>query len=112
MSQNFLSFYGASLQADDCADAARLYSDLFGGEVQASNPGHSELLFNENQRVIFSRETEECPVSPGTLVWKIAREKVPAFETKLLDSGFQKESTSEKYSSYLDPWENRIWLYY
>ncbi|PJZ26459.1 hypothetical protein CH352_05965 [Leptospira hartskeerlii] len=91
---------------------ARLYSELFGGEVQVSSPGHAELLFSENQRVIFSKETEECPVSPGTLVWKISKTRVPAFETKLLGAGFEKELTTSKYSSYLDRWKNRIWLYW
>ncbi|MGJ4747282.1 hypothetical protein ACQV5M_13055 [Leptospira sp. SA-E8] len=112
MNGDSLSFYGASLKAEDCTLAAKLYSDLFSGEVQVSTLGHAELLFAQNQRVIFSRETEECPVSPGTLVWKIVRTQVSAFETKLLHAGFQKESISEKYSSYLDPWKNRIWLYW
>ncbi|MEI7011766.1 hypothetical protein [Leptospira licerasiae] len=112
MDGNTLSFFGASLKAEDCSVTAKLYSDLFGGEVQVSNTGHAELLFLENQRVIFSKETEECPVSPGTLVWKIRKTQVPSFETRLLGSGFQKESETSKYSSYLDPWKNRIWLYY
>ncbi|TGM98814.1 hypothetical protein [Leptospira dzoumogneensis] len=109
---NSLSFYGASLKSEDCSAAAELYSDLFGGEVQVSTVGHAEIVFPENQRVIFSKETEECPVSPGTLVWKIAKTQVPAFESKLLGAGFQKESTTSKYSSYLDPLKNRIWLYW
>lgn len=112
MEKDSLSFFGTSLKAEDCSKSAKLYSELFGGEVQVSSPGHAELLFSENQRVIFSKETEECPVTPGTLVWKIRKEKAQAFEIRLLGSGFQKESTSEKYSSYLDPWENRLWLYY
>ncbi|PJZ78812.1 hypothetical protein [Leptospira neocaledonica] len=111
MDQHSLSFFGASLKAENCTEAAKLYSELFGGEVQVFSPGHAELLFFENQRVIFSKETEDCPVSPGTLVWKIDREKVPLFETKLLSFGFEKESETSKYSSYLDPWKNRIWLY-
>lgn len=112
MEKDFLSFYAASLKAEDCSVLAKLYSDLFGGEVQVSSLGHAELLFSENQRVIFSKETEECPVIPGTLVWKITKTQVASFETKLLGSGFQTESSSEKYSSYLDPWKNRIWLYW
>lgn len=92
--------------------SAKLYSDLFDGELIRSSSVHAEVLFSENQKVIFSKETEECPVSPGTLVWKIRKEKVPAFETRLLGSGFQKESETDKYSSYLDPWKNRIWLYW
>lgn len=112
MEKDFLSFYAASLKAEDCSVTAKLYSDLFGGEVQVSSPSHAELLFSENQRVIFSKETEECPVTPGTLVWKIVKTQVASFETKLLGSGFQKETTLEKYSSYLDPWKNRIWLYW
>ncbi|PJZ49570.1 hypothetical protein [Leptospira saintgironsiae] len=112
MEKDSLSFFGTSLKAEDCSKSAKLYSELFGGEVQVSSPAHAELLFYENQRVIFSKETEECPVTPGTLVWKIVKQKVPAFETRLLGSGFQKESETGKYSSYLDPWKNRIWLYY
>ncbi|GBF37573.1 hypothetical protein [Leptospira johnsonii] len=112
MDQDSLSFFGAGLKADDCAETAWLYSELFGGEVRVSSPGHAELLFFENQRVIFSRETDECPVSPGTLVWKIQKTQVASFETKLLGSGFRKESETGKYSSYLDPWKNRIWLYW
>lgn len=112
MDGNTLSFFGASLKAEDCSVTAKLYSDLFGGEVQVSNTGHAELLFLENQRVIFSKETEECPVSPGTLVWKIAKGQVASFEMQLLSAGFEKESEGGKYSSYLDPLKNRIWLYW
>ncbi|TGK02366.1 hypothetical protein EHO58_17140 [Leptospira selangorensis] len=112
MDRDSLSFFGASLKSEDCSEAARLYSDLFSGEVLVASLGHAELLFSENQRVIFSKETEECPVTPGTLVWKIRKEKVPAFETRLLSFGFQKESETDKYSSYLDPWKNRIWLHW
>ncbi|TGK39018.1 hypothetical protein [Leptospira andrefontaineae] len=112
MDRDTLSFFGASLKSEDCSLSAKLYSNLFGGEVQVSSLGHAEILFSENQRVIFSKEAEECPVTPGTLVWKIAKAQAASFETKLLGSGFQKESTSEKYASYLDPWKNRIWLYW
>ncbi|TGL59529.1 hypothetical protein [Leptospira sarikeiensis] len=112
MKEDSLRFYAASLKAEDCALTAKLYSDLFGGEVIVSGAGHAEVVFPENQKVVFSKETEECPVSPGTLVWKLTKEKVSAFETKLLSFGFEKESRTEKYSSYLDPWKNRIWLYY
>lgn len=112
MDQGSLSFFGTSLKADNCTKAAGLYSELFGGEVLVSTLGHAEILFPENHRVIFSRETEECPVSPGALVWKIQKDKVVTFETKLLSAGFQKEANSQKYSSYLDSWKNRIWLYW
>ncbi|MGJ4788614.1 hypothetical protein [Leptospira koniambonensis] len=112
MQKDSLSFYGASLKSEDCSKSAKLYSDLFGGEVQVASPGHAELLFSDNQRVIFSKQTEECPVTPGTLVWKIAKTQVPSFESKLLSAGFEKESGTEKYSSYLDTWKNRIWLYW
>ncbi|PKA14743.1 hypothetical protein [Leptospira haakeii] len=112
MEKDSLSFFGTSLKAEDCSKSAKLYSELFGGEVQVSSPGHAEILFSENQRVIFSKETEECPVTPGTLVWKIVKTQVIFFEIKLLSSGFQKESETTKYSSYLDPWQNRLWLYW
>ncbi|MEI1278193.1 hypothetical protein V6Z05_07695 [Leptospira venezuelensis] len=112
LEKDSFSLYGAVLKAVDCSKSVKLYSNLFGGEVQVSSPGHAELLFLENQRVIFSKETEECPVTPGTLVWKIARTQVTSFESRLLEVGFTKESGTEKYSSYLDPWKNRIWLYW
>lgn len=105
-------FFASCLLSTDCIRAAQLYADLFQGSVLRSSPGHSEILFSGTERVIFSRESEECSVFPGTLVWKIEKGKAPAFSDLLLKSGFFRESVGSIYDSFLDPWGNRIWLYF
>ncbi|TGK13792.1 hypothetical protein EHO60_00070 [Leptospira fletcheri] len=105
-------FFASCLFSTDCILAASLYAELFQGRVLRSSPGHSEILFSETKRVIFSRASEECPVFPGTLVWRIDPGKAPAFSDLLLKSGFFQESVGSRYDSFLDPWGNRIWLYF
>ncbi|TGK04146.1 hypothetical protein EHQ53_03080 [Leptospira langatensis] len=105
-------FFASSLRAEDAEKSAELYADLFQGKLIRSSSGHAEVLFSDNQTLVFSKETKECPVSPGTSIWTISEEGAVSFASRLLFSGFQKESESSQYISFLDPWENRLWLYF
>ncbi|EPG75632.1 hypothetical protein LEP1GSC058_2311 [Leptospira fainei serovar Hurstbridge str. BUT 6] len=109
---NSPQFYASSFRASDCIVASTLYADLFQGEVLQAKMGHAEVLFSKNNLVIFSRETVECPVSTGTLIWKISRTLQAEFSSRLLERGFSLEMNAEAYTSFLDPWGNRIWLYF
>ncbi|TGJ99195.1 hypothetical protein EHO59_15060 [Leptospira semungkisensis] len=105
-------FFASSLKAEDAGKSAELYADLFQGKVIRSSLGHAEAIFSEKQTIVFSKETKDCPVSPGTSIWTISEEGAESFSSRLLSSGFQKESRSSQYISFLDPWGNRLWLYF
>ncbi|EQA43244.1 hypothetical protein LEP1GSC050_1377 [Leptospira broomii serovar Hurstbridge str. 5399] len=109
---NSPEFYASSFRASDCIEASSLYADLFRGEVLIAKLGHAEVLFSKNNLVIFSRDTDECPVSIGTLIWKISRLQYSEFSSDLLKRGFLLETNLDSYVSFLDPWGNRIWLYF
>ncbi|EQA37098.1 hypothetical protein LEP1GSC047_0791 [Leptospira inadai serovar Lyme str. 10] len=107
---NSPQFYASSLRATDCVEASSLYAELFQGEILQAKLGHAEVLFSKNHRVVFSRETDECPVSTGTLIWKISRAQYSEFSSNLRKRSFLLEADLHAYVSFLDPWGNRIWL--
>ncbi|TGK56776.1 hypothetical protein EHQ27_10130 [Leptospira wolffii] len=107
-----MQFFASSLYSEDCEKAADIYAGLFSGSVQFASSNHAEILFSDSNRVILSKETHECPVNPGTLVWRISPEEEKVLRNRLQESGFSEESSGKKYFSYLDPWGNRNWFYY
>lgn len=93
---------------DDTRSAAKLYQSFLGGSLSTSSEPHSELLLTNGLRIIFSRPSEQCPVTPGTLTLIVDDLKIS------LPATFQKEVTlpsTMNYCSYLDIWGNRLWLY-
>ncbi len=104
-------FFASSLKSSDCTISAELYAELFQGKILHSSERHSEVLFSETYLLVFSKESENCPVSPGTVVWRISERGKEKFLQKLEKVGFQKETIQANYSSYLDPWGNRNWIY-
>lgn len=93
---------------EDSREPASLYQRILGGTIAVSTPSHSELVLPQGQTIVFSKPSFECPVMPGTVTLQ------PRAETKSLDwenLGFKLETSLQNYSSYLDPWQNRVWVY-
>ncbi|MBM9577190.1 hypothetical protein JWG45_08500 [Leptospira sp. 201903070] len=107
-----LQFYASNFQSSDCSVSANLYSELFGFKIRKNSQAHSELFWENGAVLIFSKESKNCPVSPGTLTFQIQKEEWENLEILLLSRGFAKETQDLKYSSVLDPWKNRIWFYF
>lgn len=107
-----VKFYASSLKATDCEKLARSYANLFSGNLVRSSSGHAEVSLPESHLLVFSRETEACPVSPGTLVWTVVKQEEDSIRGKLEASGFLRETTEAAYFSYLDPEGNRNWFYF
>jgi hypothetical protein len=106
--KNF-KFYSFNLNGgNDTQVAANFYHSVFGWKINSKSQGHSELQITDSILMVLSRPTENCPVTPGTLTL--------VTDIDLLENtqGFRKDpigAGTTEYTSYLDPWENRIWLY-
>ncbi|WP_108973815.1 hypothetical protein [Leptospira ryugenii] len=100
-------FYAFNLLANpDARKAAELYHSIFGFPILMANESHAELEIHTGTRLIFSRPKKLCPVEPGTLTLLCKDFFLEGL------SEFQIESkATETYWSFLDPWNNRIWLY-
>ncbi|MDZ4727178.1 MAG: hypothetical protein SH817_13565 [Leptospira sp.] len=99
-----VNFFGG----EDTQIPAKLYHEVFSWEIQGLSIGHSELMINESLRLIFSKRSEKCPVTPGTLTLVTDRFWLDEIEQFVLEQSIDK---NQKYKSYIDPWKNRIWLY-
>ncbi|XDD48629.1 hypothetical protein AB3N59_09145 [Leptospira sp. WS92.C1] len=107
-----IRFYASNLQSTDCSVSANLYSELFGLKILKSSQAHSEVRWPNGQTWIFSKESQSCPVSPGTVTLQIKKEQWENLKNRLLSRGFSQEVRDLKYCSVLDPWMNRIWFYF
>ncbi|WP_082292390.1 hypothetical protein [Leptospira noguchii] len=113
LSKKMIQFYASNFQSTDCTVSANLYSELFGFKIVFSSGIHSELLCSNKEVIlIFSKESKNCPVNPGTLTFRIDKEEWGDFKTILFSRGFIMEVQDLKYVSVLDPWKNRIWFYF
>ncbi|UOG39234.1 hypothetical protein MAL08_08230 [Leptospira noguchii] len=113
LSKKMIQFYASNFQSTDCTVSANLYSELFGFKIVFSSGIHSELLCSNKEVIlIFSKESKNCPVNPGTLTFRIDKEEWDDFKTILFSRGFIIEVQDLKYVSVLDPWKNRIWFYF
>ncbi|EMI70810.1 hypothetical protein LEP1GSC072_1708 [Leptospira noguchii str. Bonito] len=113
LSKKMIQFYASNFQSTDCTVSANLYSELFGFKIVFSSGTHSELLCSNKEVIlIFSKESKNCPVSPGTLTFRIDKEEWDDFKTILFSRGFIIEVQDSRYVSVLDPWKNRIWFYF
>ncbi|UOG35817.1 hypothetical protein MAL01_08860 [Leptospira noguchii] len=113
LSKKMIQFYASNFQSTDCTVSANLYSELFGFKIVFSSGIHSELLCSNKEVIlIFSKESKNCPVNPGTMTFRIDKEEWDDFKTILFSRGFIMEVQDLKYVSVLDPWKNRIWFYF
>jgi hypothetical protein len=96
-------FYGVNLISSDCRESVRVYAQVLNLPILVETEYHSELGLGD-WRVFFSKPSLECLVSPGSLTLQ---------KTSLLEghSFFRIEQViSGKYRSFLDKYENRIWV--
>ncbi|UZN06013.1 hypothetical protein M5D10_09095 [Leptospira santarosai] len=107
-----IRFYASNFQSTDCSVSANLYSELFGWKILNSSQSHAELSWIDSGILIFSKESKNCPVSPGTLTFRMETEEWERLKILLLSRGFTVEVRDSRYISVLDPWKNRIWLYF
>ncbi|WP_341864915.1 VOC family protein [Leptospira brenneri] len=90
--------------------AARYYQSFLGGTLLKESFGHLELKLESGECLVFSRETEHCPVRPGTvtLTCDLSLQNHPQFSSlKLIQS-----VPNKNYFLYEDPWGNWIWIYF
>ncbi len=108
--------HGFSFQTLDLERAERIYCTLFQWKVQTRSKSHLELQLGRESApyLVFSPQDGFCPTDPGTLTLLVSQEEREALESQeIWKEYFQKEYTDPKarYSSWLDPWKNRIWLF-
>ncbi|EMY78830.1 hypothetical protein LEP1GSC060_1128 [Leptospira weilii serovar Ranarum str. ICFT] len=108
-----IRFYASNFQSTDCSVAANLYRELFGLKTVSSSGTHAELSWPDEKGIlIFSKESKNCPASPGTLTFCVAKNDWENLKIRLFSRGFTVEASDPKYVSVLDPWKNRIWFYF
>ncbi len=110
--KKMIRFYASNFQSTDCSVSANLYSELFGWKILSSSRSHAELIWIDSGILIFSKESQNCPVNPGTLTFRIGKEEWENLKVLLLSRGFTIEVLDSKYISVLDPWKNRLWFYF
>ncbi|MCG6140715.1 VOC family protein [Leptospira mtsangambouensis] len=96
---------------ENTAIPARFYQSFLGGTLLKESFGHSELKLTTGQTIVFSKNTEHCPVRPGTITIQCLPETVqnhPQLSTlKLVE-----QIPGKNYSLYEDRWGNWIWIYF
>ncbi|MBW0434770.1 hypothetical protein DLM76_15690 [Leptospira yasudae] len=107
-----IRFYASNFQSTDCSVSANLYNELFGWKILSNSRSHAEVSWDPKGILIFSKESKNCPVSPGTLTVVSKKNEWEDLKPVLLSRGFSVEAQDPKYVSVLDPWKNRIWFYF
>lgn len=108
--KQFLNFFSVNLFAgEDSQKVLEVYLSFLDGIVLHSSPRHSELQLKTGERIVFSVESEDCPVRPGTLTFWTNRDKPISFPPnfRLISSPHHK-----KYELWEDPFQNWIWVYF
>lgn len=112
-----VQIHGFQFRSTDIPIAVDLYSELFGWVVQKSSPSHGELILPFSPRLILHIDLQDsiCPSNPGSIVLQVEQNNdgVPfIFSHTKWKANFKLEFQDSKnnYVSYLDPWQNRIWL--
>ncbi|XDD44896.1 VOC family protein [Leptospira sp. WS39.C2] len=105
-----ISLYSVNLAGgEDCSKPLHFYQSILGGKVLKESFGHAELEINSGLRIVFSKETEHCPVRGGTLTLSVKDEKQLEF---WISQCKQIQSVENKgYALYEDIWGNWIWIY-
>lgn len=106
----FPQFFSVNLSGGtNCQTAIELYQSLLGGEIKYQSVVHSELILPEGNLLIFSTESEDCPVRPGTFTVRITKDHNFNFPNE-----FQKIRAPhhKKYELWEDLNGNWIWVYY
>ncbi|EMJ86596.1 hypothetical protein [Leptospira meyeri] len=88
---------------------ARFYQSFLGGTLLKESFGHSELQLKSGEIIVFSKNTEHCPVRPGTIT--IRCDQSITNHPKVSTLRLVKSIPLKNYSLYEDPWGNWVWIY-
>ncbi|TGK78275.1 VOC family protein [Leptospira noumeaensis] len=106
-----LQFYSINLDGgENTSLPAQFYQSFFGGRLLKESFGHSELQLDSGETIVFSKNTEHCPVRPGTITIRCDHKvkNHPQFSNlKLVE-----QVPGKNYSLYEDPWGNWVWIYF
>lgn len=108
-----LSLYSVNLAGgNNCSEPLRFYQSILGGKVLKESFGHSELEIPSGLRIVFSKETEHCPVRGGTLTITIP-EGSPVSDLAEVKQHwkFMQSVPGKDYALYEDSWGNWVWIY-
>ncbi len=108
--KQFLNFFSVNLFAgEDSRNILEAYRTFLNGKVLHSTKQHSEFQLNTGERIVFSVESEDCPVRPGTVTFWTNRGMKVRFPSnfRLVSS-----PSHQKYELWEDPYGNWIWLYF
>ncbi|TGL10587.1 VOC family protein [Leptospira meyeri] len=90
--------------------SARFYQSFLGGTLLKESFGHSELQLESGERIVFSKNTEQCPVRPGTITIRCDHSK--ALHPKVSSLKLVQSIPLKNYALYEDPWGNWVWIYF
>ncbi|MDF3818788.1 VOC family protein [Leptospira sp. 96542] len=110
-----LDFYSYNLHGgEDTQEAVRYYQSFLGGVILKESFGHSELQLDAGAVIVFSKQTENCPVRPGTITLKLESPTVAKqFDWKSLATPNQSKGANKpKYNLFEDRYGNWIWAYF
>jgi hypothetical protein len=102
-----MEIYGLNLLSLSASLSAEIYSEIFGMKIIEKSEKHSEIQSSSGIKIIFSPDDKNCRVSPGSITIQGSPSE------KFIQSDFFKiEQTfpHNKYLSYLDKYDNRIWF--
>ncbi|TGL90389.1 VOC family protein [Leptospira congkakensis] len=106
-----LQFYSINLDGgENTSLPARFYQSFLGGTLLKESFGHSELQLASGERIVFSKNTEHCPVHPGTIT--IRCDHSTATHPKVSSLKLVQSIPKKNYSLYEDPWGNWVWIYF
>ncbi|MCB1190348.1 MAG: hypothetical protein H7A23_23620 [Leptospiraceae bacterium] len=100
--------YAANLKSEDCIQSANLFSELFQLKIVKARKEHSELLTEDGLYLIFSKPSKHCKIEPGSITFLLNGIELESLQ---LSSLMLESCDFERgYSSYLDNYQNRIWI--
>ncbi|PJZ88543.1 hypothetical protein CH369_17915 [Leptospira levettii] len=95
---------------ENCSEPMHFYQSILGGKVLKESFGHAELELESGLRIVFSKETEHCPVRGGTLTLQV--DQHDPLDRILSHCKLVQAVPTQGYSLYEDHWGNWIWLYF
>lgn len=95
--------------SEDCIESAELFSKLFQLKILNSKINHAELQSDSGLFLFINKPSIQCPVNPGSISFYISSLNVDRLDLEplLLESYNEKEN----YASFLDKYQNRIWIF-
>jgi hypothetical protein len=97
--------------SEDCKSSANLYNKIFQFTIINSSENHSELMVSANNSLFFNKPSLNCPVSPGSFSLKIDFLDIEKLKEYFYCFSLESYSEKNKYASFLDQYNNRIWVY-